>query len=52
MCVLISVMETHRIERSILPKPIYDQYYVVERTNAWMNSFRSLRSRFDTTVES
>jgi transposase len=31
---------------------LYDQRYVVERTNAWMDSFRSLLNRFDTTVES
>lgn len=26
--------------------------YAVERTNAWMDSFRSLLNRFDTTIES
>jgi len=31
---------------------LYDQRYAVERTNAWMDSFRSLLNRFDTTVES
>jgi len=31
---------------------LYDQRYVVERTNAWMDSFRSLLNRFDTTIES
>ena len=31
---------------------LYDQRYVVERTNAWMDSFRSLLNRFDTTTES
>jgi len=33
-------------------KELYDQRYVVERTNAWMDSYRSLLNRFDTTTES
>ncbi|SFW36520.1 Transposase [Sinomicrobium oceani] len=33
-------------------KELYDQRYVIERTNAWMDSFRSLLNRFDTTVAS
>lgn len=31
---------------------LYKQRYAVERTNAWMDSYRSLLNRFDTTVES
>ncbi len=31
---------------------LYDERYAVERTNAWMGSYRSLLNRFDTTVES
>lgn len=31
---------------------LYDQCYIIERTNAWMDSFRSLLNRFDTTTES
>lgn len=31
---------------------LYGERYAVERTNAWMDSFRSLLNRFDTTVES
>ncbi|WP_430906593.1 transposase [Maribacter sp. 2-571] len=31
---------------------LYDQRYAVERTNAWMDSFRSLLNRFDTTIAS
>ncbi|MEC3964905.1 IS5 family transposase [Flagellimonas halotolerans] len=31
---------------------LYDERYVIERTNAWMDSFRSLLNRFDTTTES
>lgn len=31
---------------------LYDQRYAVERTNAWMDSFRSLLNQFDTRTES
>ncbi len=31
---------------------LYKQRYAVERSNAWMDSFRSLLNRFDTTVAS
>lgn len=31
---------------------LYNQRYAVERTNAWMDNFRSLLNRFDTTTES
>lgn len=31
---------------------LYDQRYKIERTNAWMDSFRTLLNRFDTTVTS
>ena len=31
---------------------LYDERYAIERTNAWMDSFRSLLNRFDTTTES
>ncbi len=33
-------------------KELYDERYSIERTNAWMDSFRSLLNRFDTTIES
>tara|TARA_R110002049_G_scaffold57902_1_gene158247 strand:+ start:522 stop:827 length:306 start_codon:yes stop_codon:yes gene_type:complete len=33
-------------------KELYDERYAVERTNAWMDSFRSLLNRFDTTTAS
>jgi hypothetical protein len=33
-------------------KELYDERYALERTNAWMDSFRSLLNRFDTTIES
>ena len=31
---------------------LYDERYSIERTNAWMDSFRSLLNRFDVTVTS
>lgn len=31
---------------------LYAERYVIERTNAWMDSFRSLLNRFDTTITS
>lgn len=36
----------------ILDEELYQERYAVERTNAWMDSFRSLLNRFDTTVSS
>ena len=33
-------------------KELYDKRYSIERTNAWLDSFRSLLNRFDTTIES
>ena len=33
-------------------RALYDKRYAVERTNAWLDSFRSLLNRFDTTIES
>ena len=33
-------------------RDLYKQRYAVERTNAWMDSFRCLLNRFDTTIES
>lgn len=31
---------------------LYENRYAIERTNAWMDSFRSLLNRFDTTITS
>lgn len=31
---------------------LYDLRYIIERTNAWMDSYRSLLNRFDTTITS
>lgn len=36
----------------LLDDLLYKQRYVIERTNAWMDSFRSLLNRFDYTVSS
>lgn len=33
-------------------KELYKKRYAIERTNAWMDSYRSLLNRFDTTVDS
>lgn len=35
-----------------LDNEMYEERYSIERTNAWMDSFRSLLNRFDTTVAS
>lgn len=31
---------------------LYKERYAIERTNAWLDSFRSILNRFDTTVTS
>jgi len=31
---------------------LYEQRYIIERTNAWIDSYRSLLNRFDTTISS
>jgi len=49
---LISVMEIQNIRDEYFDQELYNQDYAVERTNAWMDSFRSLLNRFDTTIES
>lgn len=36
----------------LLDDLLYKQRYIIERTNAWMDSFRSLLNRFDVTVSS
>lgn len=35
-----------------LDDKMYKEHYSIERTNAWMDSYRSLLNRFDTTVAS
>lgn len=36
----------------LLDDKMYEERYSIERTNAWMDSYRSLLNRFDTTVAS
>ena len=35
-----------------LDEKLYRERYAIERTNAWMDGFRSILSRFDTTISS
>ena len=36
----------------LLDELLYKERYSIERTNAWLDSFRTLLNRFDTTVSS
>ncbi len=36
----------------VLDEELYDERYSIERTNAWMDIFRSVLNRFDTTTSS
>lgn len=36
----------------IFDEELYESRYTIERTNAWMNSYRTLLNRFETTVSS
>ena len=38
--------------QQLLDEKLYKEQYAIERTNAWMDSFRSVLNRFDTTVSS
>lgn len=38
--------------QQLLDEKLYKERYAIERTNAWMDSFRSVLNRFDTTVSS
>ena len=56
--------ESHEIIANVCPNPrngepaedylfddeLYKERFVIERTNAWMDGFRSILTRFDTTV--
>ena len=58
--------ESHEIIANVCPNPrngepaedylfddeLYKERFVIERTNAWMDGFRSILTRFDTTVSS
>ena len=39
-------------EEELLDELLYKQSYCIERTNAWMDSYRSVLNRFDTTQTS
>ena len=39
-------------EEEFLDELLYEQRYTIERTNAWMDSYRSVLNRFDTTLSS
>jgi transposase len=39
-------------EDYLLDETLYKERYSIERTNAWMDSFRSVLNRFDATVAS
>lgn len=39
-------------EGYIFDELMYEERYTIERTNAWMDSWRSLLNRFDTSIES
>lgn len=54
--VIVNVAHNKRSGQSdhhhILDEELYKERYAIERTNAWMDSFRSLLNRFDTTISS
>lgn len=37
---------------NLLDEELYDERYSIERSNAWMDSYRTILNRFDTTVSS
>jgi transposase len=39
-------------ENILMMKDLYEDRFVVERTNAWIDGFKNLRTRFDTTITS
>ncbi len=49
ICISKRRTETDRI---FVDEELYSERYSVERTNAWMDSFRTILNRFDTTVTS
>jgi transposase len=48
----INVRNGENNENKLLDELLYKERYSIERTNAWIDSFRSLLNRFDTTVSS
>jgi transposase len=43
---------TNNDEIYLLDELLYEERYSIERTNAWMDSYRSVLNRFDTTTDS
>lgn len=39
-------------QEHLLDEELYKERYAIERTNAWVDSFRSLLNRFDSTISS
>ncbi|NME73080.1 transposase family protein, partial [Flammeovirga aprica] len=39
-------------EDHLIDEELYKERYMIERTNAWLDSFRSVLNRFDTTISS
>ena len=50
--VAINKRNGNQAQENILDEDLYDERYSIERTNAWMDSFRSVLNRFDTTTSS
>jgi transposase len=50
--VAINKRNSQQLHEHILDEDLYNERYSVERTNAWMDSFRSVLNRFDTTTSS
>ena len=57
VCIRDMGLSKHRLqeaqrEEEFLDELLYKQRYCIERTNAWMDSYRSVLNRFDTTLSS
>ena len=56
--IIANICENKRNQKSpseaehYFDKKLYKERYAIERSNAWMDSFRSVLNRFDTTVSS
>ena len=45
-------MEELSDKEEYFDQELYDEIYAIERTNAWLDSFRSLLNRFGITITS
>lgn len=57
VCIRDMGLSKHRLqeaqrEEEFLDELLYKERYSIERTNAWMDSYRSVLNRFDTTLAS